>query len=239
MPKTRNAYAFRDFDATRILQRPYFKNFREEYHFGDENDAEILESLNAADDDSARIIRRKIDCLQNLCDVVSSYLKRISLHGDKWVKYKRKLEKKIITDENADIKFLRERHRRASELRDKYVGYYGAKWESEVINDKDWRSDLSHAGIRIIILEVLLRKIIEQQEKLDGLQTHYRNIFAARLRKARKEMKLTQAELATRLNTSQQAVAKYETATREPQIAMLVKISKTLNCDVGWLVGAF
>lgn len=62
--KTRNAFAFRDFDATRILQRPYFKNFREEYHIADKTDEEILESLNAADDDSVDDMERKLHAIE-------------------------------------------------------------------------------------------------------------------------------------------------------------------------------
>ena len=47
--KTKNAFAFRDFDSARILQRPFFKNF---YFDSDKSDAQILESLSKATEDS-------------------------------------------------------------------------------------------------------------------------------------------------------------------------------------------
>ena len=49
MSKTKNAFAFRDFDSARILQRPFFKNF---YFKPDKSDEEILQSLNKPTDES-------------------------------------------------------------------------------------------------------------------------------------------------------------------------------------------
>ena len=47
--KTKNAFAFRDFDSNRILQRPFFKNF---YFDSQKSDDEILQSLNNVTDES-------------------------------------------------------------------------------------------------------------------------------------------------------------------------------------------
>ena len=47
MPKTKNAFAFRDFDSARILQRPFFKSF---YFDTDKLDTEILQSLSTTED---------------------------------------------------------------------------------------------------------------------------------------------------------------------------------------------
>ena len=50
MPKTRNAYALRDFDEKRILQRPFFRDL----HFdADKTDEEILKSFEVTLIDSA------------------------------------------------------------------------------------------------------------------------------------------------------------------------------------------
>lgn len=57
MPKTKNAFAFRDFDSSRILQRPFFKNF---YFEPNKSDIEILESLNVAKEDSTDTLERKL-----------------------------------------------------------------------------------------------------------------------------------------------------------------------------------
>lgn len=229
MLKTKGAYAFRDFDAQRILQRPFFKKIRTEYKIGAaQTDEEILKTLNATDDDSARTIRRKIDCLQDLRNVVDGYINRISRHADRLSKYRQEISNRIIMDENADIKALRARHKRASELENKYRG------SAVQYGDEDFKC----SGVMWLIIGKLLNRIIIQQERLDGLQTHYRKIFASRVKKARKEMTLTQAELASRLNLTQRAIGNYELGTNEPSIAMLVKLSRELNKSVDWLVGA-
>ena len=49
--KTRNAFWLRDFDETRILQRPYFKDFHfREFQFRGKTDEEILSILGTLDD---------------------------------------------------------------------------------------------------------------------------------------------------------------------------------------------
>ena len=47
--KTKNAFAFRDFDSTRILQRPFFRDFNFDT---EKSDAQILESLSMIPEDS-------------------------------------------------------------------------------------------------------------------------------------------------------------------------------------------
>ena len=47
--KTKNAFAFRNFDSSRILQRPFFKDF---YFETDKSDEKILQSLSKATEDS-------------------------------------------------------------------------------------------------------------------------------------------------------------------------------------------
>lgn len=93
--KTRNAFALRDFDATRILQRPYFKNFREEYHIADKTDEEILDSLNAADDDSVDDMERK----KHAIDIVHEKL--IDFHHF-ICRHQKRLNQRKYRDENID-----------------------------------------------------------------------------------------------------------------------------------------
>ena len=228
MPKTKNAFAFRDFDAEKILQRPYFREFLEEYHIEDKTDEEILNSLSFADNDSAKDIRRKAFCLFSLRNLVEDYIKRIAQHSGKLAKYSFQVGNRIINDETADIKILRERHKRLTDLIDKYEGAL-VQWSEE---------PAKCYGIKMLLINNLLKRIIEQLKELDEAQSHNQIIFAARLKKKREEMELTRAELATRLNTTKRAVGYYETAMREPNLSMLAKISKELNCTVDWLIGA-
>ena len=57
MPKTKNAFAFRDFDSARILQRPFFKDF---YFETDKSDEEILQSLSKTTEDSVDTWERRL-----------------------------------------------------------------------------------------------------------------------------------------------------------------------------------
>lgn len=226
--KTRDAFAFRDFDEKRILQRPYFKKIREEYHIGDKTDEEILQSLNLIGKDSAQRIRYKAFCLQALRSSVESYLLRMSQHGTRLNKYAQDVVIKIITDENADVKIFRERYKRSRKFESKY-NTPADSWSDEVSK---------YPGVISAIVDILLGRIIIQQEKIDGLQSYYRNIFATRLKAMREAKNLTRAELAKNLHTTQRAIGYYETAMREPNLAMLVRISTELDCSVDWLIGA-
>lgn len=53
----------------------------------------------------------------------------------------------------------------------------------------------------------------------------------------RKEADLTQTELATRLNISQQAISKYEKEERDPDIDVLIRIGKFFNVSTDFLLG--
>lgn len=53
----------------------------------------------------------------------------------------------------------------------------------------------------------------------------------------RKEADLTQSELATRLDISQQAISKYEKEERDPDIDVLIRIAKFFNVSTDYLLG--
>ena len=61
--------------------------------------------------------------------------------------------------------------------------------------------------------------------------------FAERLKTLRKQVKLTQAQIAEKLNISQQAYASWERGTKKPTQENLVKIAQVLNVSVDYLVG--
>lgn len=52
----------------------------------------------------------------------------------------------------------------------------------------------------------------------------------------RKKFKLTQNELAEKLNISRQVVSYYENESREPDLNTLINISKTFNCSLDLLL---
>lgn len=61
--------------------------------------------------------------------------------------------------------------------------------------------------------------------------------FAERLKILRKQVKLTQAQIAEKLDISQQAYASWERGAKKPTQENLVKIAQILNVSVDYLVG--
>ncbi|RGN67541.1 XRE family transcriptional regulator [Streptococcus anginosus] len=61
--------------------------------------------------------------------------------------------------------------------------------------------------------------------------------FSERLKKHRKDIGLTQVDIASRLGISQQAYASWERGVKKPTQENLVKIAQVLNVSVDYLVG--
>ena len=80
MPKTRDAFALKDFDRARILQRPFFKDFNFDKDLTDEK---ILSSLSAQIGDSIQELEMKKSLLETIQWCVRKYTKRIEKHSDK------------------------------------------------------------------------------------------------------------------------------------------------------------
>ena len=97
--KTKNAFAFRDFDSSRILQRPFFKNF---YFDSNKSDAEILESLNQATEDSVDSWEKNLYAIKAIHDRLGEFRHLINRHNEKrldtYNKRKSKLENVKITE---------------------------------------------------------------------------------------------------------------------------------------------
>ena len=86
--KTRNAFAFRDFDSSRILQRNFFKNF---YFKPDKSDAEILDSLNNATTDSVESLEKNLYAIKAIHDRLREFRHLIDRHNENRLnKYNRK-----------------------------------------------------------------------------------------------------------------------------------------------------
>ena len=60
---------------------------------------------------------------------------------------------------------------------------------------------------------------------------------SSRIRLARKTAKMTQAELADRIEVNRATVSKYETGEIMPSVEMLGHISDALGCDIEYLLG--
>ncbi len=64
-----------------------------------------------------------------------------------------------------------------------------------------------------------------------------KNTLAKRLRKCRKDAKLTQREVAIYSDITEKAYQNYELMTREPKLEILIRIADTLNVSLDYLTG--
>lgn len=63
------------------------------------------------------------------------------------------------------------------------------------------------------------------------------DIFAVRLKEIRKEMKLTQKELAVAINTTDDSIFSWENGRSQPSIEMIRVLCKTLDVTSDYLLG--
>lgn len=75
--KTKDAFALRNFDAARILQRRFFKEFDFD---STKTDAEILESLKVADSDSVDDMEEKLHTIKATYERLGKYRQLIDNH---------------------------------------------------------------------------------------------------------------------------------------------------------------
>lgn len=88
--KTKNAFAFRDFDSSRILQRPFFKSF---YFEPDKSDTEILQSLSKTED-SVDSAEKKLYLIQEILEHLGAFRHLIDRHNENRLnKYNKKKSK--------------------------------------------------------------------------------------------------------------------------------------------------
>ena len=218
--KTRNAFAFKDFDGARILQRPFFKKWREKYHVDEsKSDAEILAGLSVTDSDDATTLEKKNSILReisnglsDLCDMIQK--NHADYRNGRLENYRRAVMKKIVTlDETAATPF-QARISREQDL----LGFY-------TVTVLPSFTDL------IAYVAVLLA----QSEKF--LQAAYRRRFGERLKMARENAGLTQKDLAKKLNLTASGYAFYERGEREITILALTRLAQIFKVSTDNLLG--
>lgn len=65
----------------------------------------------------------------------------------------------------------------------------------------------------------------------------FKENFTRNLKRARKSSKMTQQEVAEKLNTSRTNITKYEIGTLEPNIEMIGQLAELYNVSTDWLFG--
>ena len=210
--KTKNAFAFRDFDKQKILQRRFFKDF----HFdADKSDTEILQDLSLADNDSLPTIERKHQVLKSVFDRLSRLDVLVCNHTNRIKRCQQHLSKEInsIRDDDAKKK-LEQRYSFGQSIALEYI--FGVS-----------------SGVEDLMKP--LEKIWRELE--NKLQEIYRENFAERLKRARLKAKLSRKELGDTINLSPNGYGQYESARREPSLTSLIRLSRTLKVSADWLIG--
>lgn len=62
-------------------------------------------------------------------------------------------------------------------------------------------------------------------------------VFSERLKTLRKEKKLTQTELASKLDISQKSYSNWESGKAEPTLDNIIKLADLLEVSLDWLFG--
>ena len=83
-------YAFRDFDSRRILQRPYFKRFREEYQIEDKPDERILETLKATEENSLDVLESRLKAIKIAHTLLVGFHNLINRHEARLNRYNKR-----------------------------------------------------------------------------------------------------------------------------------------------------
>ena len=216
MPKTQNAFAFRDFDAARILQRLFFKEFREEYSIADNTDEKILEALTASDDDSLSILESKQVILKGLLKRTSKFRAWVDSHvKNRLGRYSRMIKKKIENGDPATAELLQKKLFRVQAF---LIFNYTIDISEEIDN---------------LVYDIGIKEDDIETE----IQKRYQKIFATRLKAARLKAGLSRKALADIVNITQAAVGLYENCKREPTLTPLIRMSKVLGVTTDWLTG--
>lgn len=209
MPKTKNAFALQKFDATKILQQIWFKDFN--LPVGDDED--LLLSF-------SDVFEKNFEGVTTIKN-----LEMITRLGDCTVFYEALLERHI-TRLNGLQRYYAERFMPTEE------NVYKEKLGRVIELMKLYREALSStASLRdkILLKVQTLKEFFEKDFR--------QRFFGSRLRQARKAMGLTQQELAERVGFKTfNAIAQYERGIRDPSLPTLFRLATELKCSADWLL---
>ncbi len=228
MPKTKDAFALRDFDTKRILQRKYFKDFN--LPVGDDED--VLRSF-------LNVLEKPIEGI-----TPSGFLKIISPNEEGYLKGAiENIETVTRLVDRADCYAnLRLRHiLRLQNLKEVYIDKFIST------DDKNYKNFFARIknlinsyGNDICAIARLKDEISLKARTLQELfeKDFRQRFFGLRLRQARKTAGLTQAELAARVGLkSYNPVTQYERGINDPSLPTLFRLATTLNVKTDWLLG--
>ena len=227
MPKKLNAFALKNFDGKRILQRPYFR----ELGLPQVDDTEILNGLKFCDDDSLSELEQKLDTLNKILNGLSAFSEWIRKNNERHGKY---LKKFFISHfkryKGKDFPAILEKMQSGEILVDE-------KFQNILAREKNLNFYYS-CEIAGAIDDLYYDIGILEDELEIRLQEVYRRNFATRLKKARIKAGLSRQQLGAVIKLSPNGIGQYEIGRREPSITSLIRLARKLNVSVDWLIGA-
>lgn len=209
MPKTKNAFALQKFNATKILQRIWFKDFN--LPVGDDEDL-LLGFLDVFEKTVEGVTTVKnLEIITRLGERTIFYEALIERHITRLNELQRYyVEKFMPTEENA----------------------YKEKLEQAIELMKFYREALS---LTAALRDKILLKIQTLKEFFE--KDFRQRFFGSRLRQARKAAGLTQQDLAERVGFKTfNAIAQYERGIRDPSLPTLFRLATELKCSADWLL---
>lgn len=209
MVKTFDAFALRDFDAKKILQRRIFKQFDFVPNVADEETLKKFDVM-AVSNSSLSAMETVIERLRELDSAVAFYRKLLNQHLNRLEKY---LKTNSIKYMESDDKDFKKKYDRFFKHRAKYMDYLESVAQ---LNGK-------------------IGRLLVDEEK--NIQRKYREVFASNLKKFRLARKMTQQDLRTKLGIAKPSFSQYENAVAEPSIKNLIRLADALNVSVDALLG--
>ena len=217
--KTRDAFAFRDFDEDRILRRKFFTDkFDFEKDFGiiaDFSNKDFFATFRYAGQ-NVEWRRCKLKELAVISDTDScalwDYQEKILRHAFRITSFLDVLAD-IIANSDEQLESRRRQYQRAKDLFERY-------WEFSRSVHK-FRTELVEAYRTFNIV----------------IKRAYRENFSARLKEARRRKNNTQQQLANELEITVGAYQFYERGQREPSLTNLIRLAKILDVTPNWLLG--
>ena len=217
MPKTKDAFAFRDFDSERILQRKFFcklnlpvctdAEFFNRYHV-----RFTRRSFESSDSSyTSLIFSNRFEALRKLNSALARYMQLHILHCKKLDSLKSKYAENFMSTPDD---FFKENFNRANRLLDFYLSLTA-------------------------ITADLMRKVLSILRTTSKVYQYlWRKEFGERLRDARLAKGLTQAQLAELIGSvSRDAIQRYESGGADIALPNLYKLAKILGVSADSLLG--
>ena len=205
MPKTKNAFALRNFDAERFIRDKLLV-------CGLKPNALIsmdTDKNNFVDMQQARKSYLRFD------DELKKFRRRLIRHNKRYQRFARMITDSLISNDTDEyyLSVVQPRRNRLMDLSDRYT----------------------NIATKILAAEKNVEEMIYQLEQYQ--QIYRMQIFAGRLRVARKAAGLTQEGLAKNLGIKRNTYAAYETARNVPNVSLLASLSTELQRPTDWLLG--